>query len=190
MMNHVWAGILIVSVVFAFFTGNIAALGDALAESSAEAVEFVFGLAGIMATWSGLMEIAEKTGLIDRLSRLFLPFTRLLFPRQDDPQTLSAIIMSFMANVFGAGNSSTVFALRTMERLDAQNHGSETASDDMCTFAVVNMAFAPLFPVMVVQIRADAGSADPYSTVLPSIVTAVFTIIVSIAVCKYYEGRD
>ena len=60
----------------------------------------------------------------------------------------------------------------------------------MCMFAVVNMAFAPVFPVMVVQIRSDAGSADPYSTVVPSVITAVFTIIISAAVCKYYERRN
>ena len=142
MMNYIWAGILLVSVVYAMFSGNLDALGTALTESSNEAVEFVIGLAGIMAMWSGLMEIAERTGLINSLSRLLLPFTRLLFPGRRDPETLSSIIMSFMANIFGAGNSSTVFALRTMEKLDIENHKSPTASNDMCMFAVVNMAFS------------------------------------------------
>ena len=190
MMNLIWAVILTLSVIYALVSGNLPALGTALTESSSLAVEFVIGLSGIMAMWSGLMEIAEKTGLINSLSRVLLPFTRLLFPGQKDPQTLSSIIMSFMANICGAGNSWTVFALRTMERLDAQNHFSPRASNDMCMFAVVNMAFAPVFPVMVVQIRSDAGSADPYSTVVPSVITAVFTIIISAAVCKYYERRN
>ena len=64
------------------------------------------------------MEIAERTGLINRIAKVLMPFTRFLFPAQKDPETISCIIMSFMANIFGAGNSSTVFALRTMERLD------------------------------------------------------------------------
>ena len=116
MMNYIWAGILLVSVVYAMFSGNLDALGTALTESSNEAVEFVIGLAGIMAMWSGLMEIAERTGLINSLSRLLLPFTRLLFPGRRDPETLSSIIMSFMANIFGAAKT-VVFDIND-ERLD------------------------------------------------------------------------
>ena len=159
-------------------------------ESSQGAVSFILSLAGIMAMWSGLMKIAEETGLINKLSRLLLPFTTMLFPRQKDPETLSYIIMSFMSNIFGAGNSSTVFALRTMEKLDAQNGHRESASNDMCTFAVVNMAFAPLIPVVTIQMREELGSSDPYSIVLPSIITAIVTIIVSVIVCKILERKD
>lgn len=118
-----------------------------------------------------------------------MPFTKLLFPRQKDPDTLSSIIMSFMSNIFGAGNSSTVFALRAMEKLDAENHKGPVASNDMCTFAVVNMAFAPIFPIMAIQIRSDLGSSDPYSIVVPSVITAAVTIAVSIAACKFFERR-
>ena len=121
------------------------------------------------------MEIAERTGLIRRLSSVFLPFTKILFPSQKDPETLSCIIMSFMSNIFGAGNSSTVFALRTMEKLDRQNHHSPVASNDMCTFAVVNMAFAPIIPVVTIQIRESLGSENPYSTVLPAIISVLYS---------------
>lgn len=190
MMNIVWAGIFLASVFYSAFSANLPALSEALTESSSEAVEFVLGLCGIMALWSGLMEIAERTGLINSLSKLLMPFTKILFPNQRDPETLSLIIMSFMANIFGAGNSSTVFALRTMERLDADNHHRPEASNDMCTFAVVNMAFAPIFPVMAIQIRTELGSTDPYSIVLPSVITAAATIFISAALCRYFERRD
>ena len=107
-----------------------------------------------------------------------------------DPDTISSIVMSFMANLFGAGNSSTVFALRTMEKLDAENHGNTEASNDMCTFAVVNMAFAPVFPVVLLQIRADMGSTDPYSVVLPALITSACTVAASILACKILERRS
>ena len=94
-----------------------------------------------------------------------------------------------MANIFGAGNSSTVFALRTMEKLDEENRYSSEASNDMCTFAVVNMAFAPLLPVVMLQIRTEAGAEDPYSVVLPSIITAACTVTVSVLACKILERR-
>ena len=190
MMNYIWAIIFLASFGYACISGNLTAFGSALMESSQGAVSFILSLAGIMAMWSGLMKIAEETGLINKLSRLLLPFTTMLFPRQKDPETLSYIIMSFLSNIFGAGNSSTVFALRTMEKLDAQNGHRESASNDMCTFAVVNMAFAPLIPVVTIQMREDLGSSDPYSIVLPSLITAVVTIIVSVIVCKILERKD
>lgn len=190
MMNYIWAIIFLASFGYACISGNLTAFGSALMESSQGAVSFILSLAGIMAMWSGLMKIAEETGLINKLSRLLLPFTSLLFPKQKDPETLSYIIMSFMSNIFGAGNSSTVFALRTMEKLDEQNSHRESASNDMCTFAVVNMAFAPLIPVVTIQMREDLGSSDPYSIVLPSIITAIVTIIVSVIVCKILERKD
>ena len=189
MINYIWAILFLASFVYACFAGNLSAFGAALMESSQNAVTFILSLAGIMAMWSGLMKIAEKTGLINKLSKVLLPFTSLLFPKQKDPETLSYIIMSFMSNIFGAGNSSTVFALRTMEKLDEQNSHRAFASNDMCTFAVVNMAFAPLIPVVTIQMREDLGSSDPYSIVLPSIITAAVTSLVSVFVCKILERK-
>jgi len=189
-MNKIWGFIFISAFVFSLCTGKLQTLNDAMINSSGSAVEFVLSLAGIMAMWGGLMEIAEKTGLINTLSKLLFPFTKLLFPRQRDSEILSSIIMSFMANLFGAGNSSTVFALRTMEKLDSQNMHSPRASNDMCTFAVVNMAIAPLFPVVIVQIRQLLGADDPYSIVLPSIITSAVTILVSLMACKILERSN
>lgn len=189
MMNYIWSGIFLASFSYAALSGNLSAFGTAIIESSQSAVTFVINLAGIMAMWTGLMEVAERTGLIRQLSGMLMPFTRILFPNQKDPETLSCIIMSFMANIFGAGNSSTVFALRTMERLDAQNRHAASASNDMCTFAVVNMAFAPLVPIVTIQIREDLGSEDPYSIVLPALITAGITVLLSIVICKFMERR-
>ena len=189
MMNYIWSLLFLLSFTYACFSGTLPALGTALTESSQSAVNFVFSFIGVMAMWSGLMEIAERTGLINRIAKVLMPFTRFLFPSQKDPETLSCIIMSFMANIFGAGNSSTVFALRTMERLDVQNRHSHLASNDMCTFAVVNMAFAPVFPVVTIQLREELGSSNPFSIVLPAVLTAGCTILISILACKILERR-
>lgn len=189
MMNSIWSVIFLTAFVYACLTGRISLFSQVLTEGSGEAVQFVIGLAGVMALWSGLMEIAERSGLISSLSRFLLPLTSLLFPGLKNPEALSSVVMSFMSNLLGAGSSSTVFALRTMEKLDEENHHSHHASNDMCTFAVVNMAFAPIFPVMILQIRSSMGSEDPYSVVLPSLITAGTTIFVSIAVCKILQRR-
>ncbi len=189
MMNYIWSALFLTAFIYSCFTGRLELFSTTLTEGSAEAVSFILSLAGIMAMWSGLMEIAERSGLIEKLSRLLLPLTSLLFPRLRNPEVLSSIVMSFMANLFGAGNSSTVFALRTMEKLDEMNQHSPVASNDMCTFAVVNMAFAPVIPVMMLQVRADMGSVNPYSVILPSVITAACTVTVSVLACKILERR-
>ena len=189
MMNYIWAVIFLAAFVYACITQRLDLFSEVLTQGSSEAVQFVIGLAGIMALWSGLMEIAERTGLIRKLSHVLLPLTGFLFPRLKNPEAISAIVMSFMSNLFGAGNSSTVFALRAMEKLDEENQHSPLASTEMCTFAVINMAFAPVFPVMVLKIRSDLGSDSPYSVILPSLITAAVTIFVSITACKFLERR-
>lgn len=189
MMNYIWSGLFLIAFAFSCLTGRLPLFSDTLTSGAGEAVQFLISLIGIMALWSGLMEIAERTGLIEKLSHLLLPLTSLLFPDLKNLETISSIVMSFMANLFGAGNSSTVFALRTMEKLDEENKHSPVASNDMCTFAVVNMAFAPVIPVVMLQIRSDLESSNPYSVVLPSLITAGCTMVVSITLCKILERR-
>ena len=190
MMNYIWGFMFIAGIVVSLATDRADAFTDSFLASCTDAVEFTLSLAGVMAVWSGLMKIAEESGLIDHAAKALRPILTFLFPKEKNSQTLAMMIMSFMANIFGAGNSSTVFALRTMERLDAQNHHAASASNDMCTFAVVNMAFAPLVPVVTIQIREDLGSEAPYSIVLPALVTAGITVLISIAICKLMERRS
>lgn len=190
MMNYIWSGMLIAGLVFSYFTGNPSGFTDGLMESSEEAVTFMISLAGVMAAWSGIMEIASKSGLVDRLSFLVMPFIRLLFPKEKDKDTIAMILMSFTANIFGAGNSATVFALKTMERLDASNRRSIYASNAMCMFTAVSMSMLQLVPVNIIMFRKELGSEDPGIIIIPSIVAALVSMFVSIAVCRFFEKRS
>lgn len=97
--------------------------------------------------------------------------------------------MSFAANLFGAGNSSTVFALRSMELLDRENRHGERASNEMCMFLAVNMSMVQLIPITVIKIRTDAGAAEPGNIILPSLLAGIFSMVVSVTVCKWQERR-
>lgn len=188
-MNYLWAGMLLTGILFAAKDQALPAFTDSLMASCGEAVTFAISLAGIMAVWSGIMEIAEKSGLIDRLSRRAAPFLRFLFPKERDKETLSLILMSFTANLFGAGNSATVFSLKAMERMDLQNRRSDTANNTMCMFTAVSMSMIQLIPVTILKIRSDLGSSDPAVIIIPSLLAGAVSMIVSIAVCKIYEWK-
>ena len=155
--------------------------------SCTEGVYFVIGLAGIMAVWSGIMNIAKETGLIDLVAKKSMPLIKFLFPKEHNKETIAMMLMSFTANLFGAGNSATVFSIRSMIMLDNENNHSETASNAMCMFIAVNMSMIQLVPITVIKIRSEAGSINSGSIIIPAILAGLASMLASIIVCKYYE---
>jgi spore maturation protein A len=174
-------------VFFSVINGTLADYNAGLMDSCTRAVHFILGLAGIMAVWSGIMKIAEKTALIDKIAGLAAPIIRYLFPHEKNSEIIATMLMSFVTNIFGAGNSATAFSLRTMEMLDVTNGKGKAASNSMCMFVAVSMSMIQLIPVTVIKIRSDRGSADPGSIIVPSIIAGLISMAVSIAVCKIYE---
>lgn len=189
MMNYIWGSMLLIGIIFAIAGGKASEFTDGLMSSCSEAVEFILALAGIMAVWSGLMKIAEESGLIEKLSHAANPLIKFLFPNVKSTQTTAMMIMSFMANIFGAGNSATVFSLKAMELLDEENGHSSYASDSMCMFVALTMSMIQLIPITVIKIRSDLGSASPEDIILPSIVAGLVSMIISVWVCKFYERK-
>ncbi|QAT43327.1 nucleoside recognition domain-containing protein [Aminipila luticellarii] len=189
-MNYIWAGMICIGIVFSIINNTLPAFTDGLLNSCSRAVEFVIGLSGIMAVWCGIMKIAEKSGLIDLAARKTMPLIRFLFPKEKDPDTIAMMLMSFMANIFGAGNSATAFSLKAMERLDIENHRSDTASDTMCMFLALNMSMIQLVPITVIKIRSQLGSTDSASIIVPSIIAGLISMAASIIACKYFEKKQ
>ncbi len=190
MMNYIWGGMMIFGIIFSLLTGKASAFTDGLMDSSTEAVSFILSLAGIMAAWSGLMKIAEESGLISRISKAAEPLMGFIFPEEKDRSVTAMMIMSFTANIFGAGNSATVFSLKAMELLDEENHRSPVASNTMCMFMALSMSMLQLVPVTMMKIRSDLGSESPEDIILPSIAAGLISMIVSFWVCRIYERKD
>ena len=190
MMNYIWGAMLLFGIMFSLIGGKASEFTEGLMNSSTEALQFILGLAGIMAVWSGLMKIAEKSGLISGISKAAGPLMRFLFPEEKNRSTIAMMIMSFTANIFGAGNSATVFSLKAMELLDEENGHSPYASNTMCMFIALSMSMIQLVPVTIVEIRSDLGSASPEDIILPSIGAGLISMIVSVWVCRIFERRQ
>ena len=56
-MTWIWTGMVVLSLVFGLFTGNLDAVADAAMDGAASAVELSVSMAGILCLWSGVMEI-------------------------------------------------------------------------------------------------------------------------------------
>ena len=167
-MKWILFSLCFLSLIFGLLTGRIDAVSRAVIEQSASAVTLLFTLMGSICFWSGLMEIAERSKLTDRIAILFRPLTKLLFPGLRSSAARCAICMSITANLLGLGNAATPLGLTVMKHLAAENHHSLIASDHMITFVVMNTCSIQLIPSTIAALRLAAGSRAPME-ILPAI---------------------
>lgn len=191
MINYIWFFLIAIGVITAIATGNIDAINTAIVEDASDAVMFAIGLTGIMAVWLGLMNIAEKSGLIKSFSKLLTPITSVLFP--DIPKghpAMSAIVMNMVTNMFGAGNSATAIGLKAMEEMNSLNRDKRRATNAMCMFLVINMSSIQLVPLTVIKIRADAGSINPTEIIGTSLIATAVSTIIGVLSTKILEKKE
>lgn len=189
MLNYIWFGMIVVSFVVGIMNGRTDEVTKAVIDSSAKAIEISIGLLGVMCLWTGLMGIAEKSGLVNMITRLVRPVLRFLFP-QIPPKhpALGAIVMNLVANFFGLGNAATPLGLKAMNELQKLNPRKDTATDAMSTFLVMNTSTIQLIPATVISIRSALGSSNPAEIVVTVWVASVCSFIVGIAAVKFFEA--
>lgn len=203
MLNYIWAFMILVGVVYAAFTGNMEAVSEAALSSAGEAVSLCITMAGVMALWMGLMKIAERAGLITRLASGIQPFLSFMFPKIPRGHTSREYIATnFIANILGLGWACTPAGLKAMEelaKLEAERgnpvyqkkEGKDVriASNEMCTFLILNTSSLQLIPVNMIVYRTQYGSANPAAVIAPAIIATLFSTVVSIVYCKLMDRR-
>jgi spore maturation protein SpmA len=188
MMNWIWLGLLILSILCAGFTGRMQAITLASFESAQEAVWLALKLVGIMAFWLGVMRVAQDSGLMHSVARLLKAPMRWLFP--DVPvehPAMSAMIMNFGANMIGLANAATPFGIKAMVELDRLNKHKGTATNAMCLFLAINTSSLSLFPTGTMGLRAAAGSRDPAAIWLPTLLSTACSTVAAILLVKLLQ---
>lgn len=184
MLNLLWAGMILVGICYGGFTGNMAAIGNGALESAREAVSLSITLLGVISMWTGLMEIAQVSGIISGASKVMSPLIRFLFPDiPKDSKASEYITTNFIANIFGLGWAATPAGLKAMEEL-AKISKSPVASNAMCTFLVINISSLQLIPVNMIAYRTQYGSTNPAAIVFPAIIATTIGTLVAIIYCK------
>lgn len=190
MMNYIWGGMILLSVLAAVLTGRTEAVAQGALDGAKASVEMALSLLGMMCFWSGLLEIAKRAGLTEKVARLLRPLTRLLFPRlRPDSPAVSAMVMNITANLLGLSNAATPLGLAAMAELDRINPKKGTASDEMCLFVVINTASLSLLPTTVITLRGAAGSQDPFGILVPVWICSVFALMVGVCAAKILARR-
>ena len=202
MLNYLWAGIILAGILFGAFNGRMEEITNAALDSSKEAVTLCITMIGVMAFWTGIMEIASKAGIIGMASRKMRPLIRFLFP--DIPEGHRAgehITTNFIANFLGLGWAATPAGLRAMEELGRleEDRGSGkafgparekgVASNEMCTFLIINISSLQLIPMNVIAYRSQYGSPNPAAIVGAGIVATMVSTGAAVIFCRIMDRR-
>lgn len=199
-MNYLWAFMILIGIVYASVTGNLQGAADAALSSAQEAVQLSLTMCGVMALWVGLMEIAKDSGLIDKIKESIDPLLRFLFPSiPKNHPAKDPIAMNIIANFLGLGWAATPAGLKAMEQLakleeerremqpEAMPKGS--ASNEMCTFLILNISSLQLIPVNIIAYRSQYGSVNPTAIVGPGIAATAVSTVVAIIFCKIMDRK-
>ncbi|WP_143322171.1 nucleoside recognition domain-containing protein [Clostridium sp. HBUAS56010] len=199
MLNYLWAFMILVGVLWGALHGNLSAVTDGALNSAKEAVMLSITMLGIMSFWTGIMEIGQKSGLIERMSKRMGPVLHFLFPRiPGDHESLAYIATNMIANVLGLGWAATPAGLKAMESLkeleeDRRKEGKKksvpegTANNEMCNFLILNISSLQLIPVTMIAYRSQYGSANPTAVVGPALAATLFSTLVGVVACKLLD---
>lgn len=201
MLNYLWTAMMIVGIAWAAAHGNLSVVTEAALDSSKEAVTLAVSMLGIMAFWSGILEIGNGAGLIEQLAGKMKPVFRFLFPRLPEGHPAEKqIAVNMIANMLGLGWAATPAGLNAMEELknleeerrksgEKHTFPSDTASNEMCTFLILNISSLQLIPINMIAYRAQYGSANPTAIVGPALIATAASTLAAVVFCKIMEVR-
>ncbi len=199
MLNGIWAGMILLGVVFAALTGRMDVVTNAALDSAGEAIELCITMAGVVALWMGLMEIAKEAGLIAKMTRGIEPFLNFMFPGiPKGHPAREYIATNLIANILGLGWACTPAGLKAMEalgkleeergnyeKITGGEEKARVASPEMCNFLILNISSLQLIPVNMIAYRSQYGSGNPAGIIAPAILATGISTLSAIVYCKW-----
>ena len=187
MVNIIWTIFIACGIIYGVVTNNVEVVNNTIMESSKTSLDMIMQIFPVLALWMGLMNIAEKSKLLDKFSNLISPVLTKLFPEVPrGHESLSYIASNIIANVFGLGSAATPFGLKAMDSLQKLNKKKDTASRSMITFLIINTSGVTLVPTTIISMRMMYKSTNPTSILLACIIGTTCSTIGGIFVDKLF----
>jgi len=185
MLNILWPIFIILSFIYAIFSGKIDSLNTGIFNSLSEAVELSITFLGTICLWNGIMEIAKNTSLINKLNNLLKPLINFLFPElKNKEKAKQEISMNMIANILGLGNAATPLGIKAMKTMQKENKNKDILTNSMMMFIVINTASIQLIPSNVIAIRTSLNSQNPSLIIIPVWIATIIAASVGILVTK------
>ncbi|GMB10784.1 MAG: spore maturation protein A [Candidatus Improbicoccus devescovinae] len=183
MLDYIWFFIILISIVCSGITKRIDLLSNSILEGAAAAIGLVISTLGAMAFWSGLMRIAENSGLTEVIAKIFNPILKFLFPDHvQDKQVLHPICMNIVANMLGLGNAATPYGLQAMHEMQKLNKHKNIATNGMVMLLIINTACLQIIPTFLTVLRKNYGAKNPFD-ILPLLWVTTITALLTGVLC-------
>lgn len=191
MINKIWGAFIIIGILYGFLTGKSDLINQKIIASGSETLDLFLVSAPLMILWSGIMQIAKDAGLLEKLSRLFRPLFRIIFPDLDeDDEALEYIASNLTINMLGIHNASTPFGLKAMKYLQDKNPKKDSATRSMITFLVLNTSGVTLIATDILAIRMMYQSINPTELILPTIIATISNTVLALIIDKILYRRS
>ena len=195
-LNYIWVAFFLIAFIIAlirliFFgdTDMFATLADQmLSVSKSSVMDIALPLAGNMVLWLGIMNIGERAGAINFLSRIVGPFFRRLFPEipENHPAT-GHVLMSFSANMLGLDNAVTPLGLKAIGSIQELNNDKETASNAQIMYLVLLTSGMQLLPISIIAQRYIMKSANPTDVMIPCIIATFVSALAGMLLVAFKQ---
>lgn len=191
MVNWIWMGMIVFSVIYGAANGKMEQVAEAAFGGAQTGVTVCLGLISILVFWMGLMRIAEEAGLVRKLSLLMAPVVRKLFPDvPGDHPAMGYILSNMSANLLGLGNAATPMGIKAMQELQKLNPEPTVATPAMCTLLALNTASITLVPTTIIAIRMNFGAVHPADIVAPTLLATLISTGAAILADRWYRRRN
>ena len=185
MLNILWPIFIIISIIYSIFSGNLNNLNSAIFDATESAVTLTLTLIGTTCFWSGIMEVASNTYIVENLAKIFRSIIKRIFINLDSKnKSYNNIVMNIIANILGLGNAATPLGLKAMGELQKENANKDELSDNMMMLIVLNTASLQVIPTTVIAVRKSLGSNNPTQIIFPVWIATVCAAVVGILVAK------
>ncbi len=188
MLNYIWLALVLLAVAIGGWNDRFNDVTQGALDGAKTAVTIALGLIGIMALWLGVMRLAERAGLVQRIARVLRPIMRRLFPDvPPEHPAMGSMVMNMSANMLGLGNAATPLGLRAMRDLESLNPRPGVATNAMCTFLAINTSSVQLIPATAIAILAASGSTRPTAIVGTALLATLCAASVAVISVKLFE---
>lgn len=180
MINYIWGLFLVVGVLYSIIKKD-PNLTNNLISSGKNGLDIILGLLPIMCLWLGIMRLAEKSGLLDRLSQKLSKYIRVIFPEvpKGDP-AVAYISSNIIMNILGLGNAATPFGIKAIKELQRLNKNKDIASRSIITFLIINTSSVTIVPTTVISLRLLNNSINASEIIPVTIITSFISTIIAL----------
>lgn len=188
MIHKIWISLFLIGIAYSIFAGTVLEVNQAVVQGARDAINLIISLAGVLTLWTGILQVANKAGLLRAMERLLKPLIRLLYPKlAPDHPAMKYLTTNMISNLFGLGNVATPTGIKAMKELQATNPDERKPTFEMYTLLVMNTAGFTLIPTTMIGIRAGLQSANPTDILFPTLFASGLSVVAGLTVHHLYS---